>query len=269
VALLACGASALAQQTPGPSVPAVDAPPGIVPPQVSRPRARAPAREPNATIFLADQRGNLGTIQIGTGALHRIGELSVHPGGSRVLMTDIAFCPGGVLYGITPSQLHRIDPRTARTTLIGRHYVPGLNALVCNARGELLAHSYRRATLHFLDKATGRSIRSVATGRFTSAGDLAYHKFTAGAAVGLFLSSLDRHLVRLNKATGAPISHKRHGIVNLFGLVSTGTGRLYGFADSVAYKLDQQGRATVLWDFTRSGVLRGIYGAAYNGNFQS
>jgi hypothetical protein len=256
--LVSCGAGALAQPAGPPAASA------MVPPRVIGPRAT----EPPATIFLADQRGFLGTIEISTGALRRIGELSAGPGTPRLSMTDIAFCPGGVLYGITLTQLHQIDPRTSRTIVIGNHDVPGLNALVCNARGELLAHSFLGTKLHFLDKATGRSVRSVATGGFKSAGDLAYHKFKLDIEAGLFLTSLDEKLVKLSKTTGKPISRKLHGIANMFGLVSTGTGRLYGFADTVAYKLDQNGRSTVLWDFTRSGVLQGINGAAYNGNFQ-
>jgi hypothetical protein len=265
LALVSCGAGALAQQPLGLPIPSATVPPRIVPPQVIGPRVP----EPPATIFLADQRGFLGTIAISTGALRRIGELSAGPGKPRLLMTDIAFCPGGALYGITDTQFHRINPATARTTLIGSHGVRGLNALVCNARGELLAHSFLGTRLHFLDKATGRSIRSVATGSFKSAGDLAYHKFKRDIEVGLFLTSLDEKLVKLNKVTGVPISRKLHGIANMFGLVSTGIGRLYGFADTVAYKLDQNGPSTMLWDFTRSGVLQGINGAAYNGNFQS
>ena len=65
------------------------------------------------------------------------------------------------------------------------------------------------------------------------------------------------------------MSSKPHNIANLFGLVSTGVDRLYGFADTKAYKLDRNGGRITLRDFTRSGVLQGINGAAYNGNFQS
>ena len=100
-------------------------------------------------------------------------------------------------------------------------------------------------------------------GSFRSAGDLAYHEGN------LFLSSTNRQLVKLNKITGAPISSKLHNIANLFGLVSTGTNRLYGFADTQAYLLNEDtGGKTPLFQFAGRGLAQ-IYGAAFNGNFQS
>jgi hypothetical protein len=100
------------------------------------------------------------------------------------------------------------------------------------------------------------------TGSFRSAGDLTYHE------TGLFLSSKDKKLVKLNKATGAVLSSKTHGITDLFGLVSTGTNKLYGFAATSAYKLNEDtGGKTLLFNFAGKG-LQQIYGAACNGNFQ-
>jgi hypothetical protein len=54
----------------------------------------------------------------------------------------------------------------------------------------------------------------------SSAGDLSFHENS------LFLTSVDKKLMNINKSNGAPISSKLHNITDLFGLVSTGTDKL-------------------------------------------
>ncbi|MFO1073225.1 MAG: hypothetical protein U1E17_11260 [Geminicoccaceae bacterium] len=238
------------------------------PPPAPAPAAAAavdPTLAPGPKAYLADRLGTLGTLDLGNGAVRVIGILRPSPRAARVVMTDIAFCPGGSLYGITFTTLYRINPATAQTTLIGGFgsRTLALNSLVCNATGQLLAYSNTSSRLFRVNRTSGLATLAGQGGSFRSAGDLAYHEGN------LFLSSTNRQLVKLNKITGAPISSKLHNIANLFGLVSTGTNRLYGFADTQAYLLNEDtGGKTLLFQFAGRGLAQ-IYGAAFNGNFQS
>lgn len=245
-----------AQEAGAPSVPAVGT-------AIAAPSRAAAAPGPKA--YLADRVGVLGTLDLGNGAVRVTGIMRPNPRAGRVVMTDIAFCPGGSLYGITFTTLYRINPATAQTTLIGGFGARGLNlnALVCNAAGQLLAYANSSSRLFRLNRTTGVATLAGQGGSFRSAGDLAYHEGS------LYLASTNRQLVKLNKITGAPISSKVHNIANLFGLVSTGTNRLYGFAATQAYLLNEDtGGKTLLFQLGGTG-LSSIYGAAYNGNFQS
>lgn len=249
LALLA-GMSIASGQQLGP-VPEVAVPLATVP----SPAAKAAAAPSGPKALLADRTGKLGTIDLGNGAIKIIGATG-RP------LTDIAYCKNGTLYGITFSQLFRINPATAKATLVGNHGVSGLNALVCNAANQLLAHSTSINKLYRLNSANARATLVGTTASLRSAGDLTYHENA------LFLSTTDKKLVKLNKANGAVLSTKSHGITDLFGLVSTGTNKLYGFAGTKAYKLNEDtGGKTQLFSFAGKG-LQQIFGATYNGNFQ-
>jgi hypothetical protein len=226
----------------------------------------APARRADSgpTIYLADQAGFLGTIDIGTGTIRRVGRLQARPGLPRIVMTDIAFCPDRKLCGISFMDLYEIDAKNARTTLIGSHRIPGLNALVCNKAGQLFSSSFKVGGFYRVSRIDAQTKLLGPTDDFKSAGDLAYH------GNSLFWTTLDKKIVRINKKTGKSLSSKTHGIADLFGLVSTGRNGLYGFAGTKAYRLNgKTGKYKELFDFTKGGLLRRINGAAYNGNFRS
>lgn len=234
------------------TVPEAAVPPAVVP---SGSTTAAAAAASGPVVYLADRTGKLGTLDLGSRAVKVIGSMGT-------AMTDIAFCKNGTLYAITFTRLYRINASTAKATLIGSHGVSGLNALVCNAANQLFAHSDTIAKLYRLNAGNATATIVGNTGSFKSAGDLSFHE---GA---LFLTSKDKKLVKLNKATGAVLSSKTHGITDLFGLVSTGTDKLYGFAATNAYKLNEDnGAKTLLFSFSGKG-LQQIYGAAFNGNFQ-
>ena len=184
-------------------------------------------------VFPAERTGKLETFDLGNGTVKVIGPIRLGSSISNVVMTDIDFCPGGTLYGITFDRLYRISTTTAKATLIGLHRVSGLNALVCNAQGRRLASSVTLGRLYRLSTSTATASLLGCTGSFRSPGDLAYHES------GLYLTSVDKKLVKLNKTNGSPLSSKTHNIVDLFGLASTGTNKLYGFAGTKAYKLNE------------------------------
>jgi hypothetical protein len=238
-----------AAQMPGDAGPPVAAPPAV-------PSAPAPAGTvAGPKVFVTDNYARLGTVDLGTRAVRIIGDMPS-------FLTDIAFCPGGVLYGIDFTQLFRINPTNAQRTLVGNLGVNDMNALVCNAAGTLLGEGFGHTTLYRISRTSGRATAVGSTAPFKSAGDLAYHEGS------LFLSSTDKKLVKLNKTTGAPLSSKLHNITDLFGLVSTGTNKLYGFAGTKVYLMNEDtGGSKALFDFAGKGM--GLtQGAAFNGNFQ-
>jgi hypothetical protein len=212
-------------------------------------------------IYLADRTGKLGTLELGTKAVKVVGNMGV-------VMTDIAFCPGGTLYAITFSRLYRVNATNATKAAVGNGFGSlELNALTCNASGQLFAHSNTQAKLYKLNRSTGKATVVGSTGSYRSDGDLALHEG------GLFLTSTNNRLVKLNKASGAVVSAKTYSLNDMFGLVSTGTDKLYGFAGTNAYRLLENatgptGGKTLLFGFSGKG-LQQIYGAAYNGNFQN
>lgn len=252
-AIAALAGMPLAQAQQVGTVPNATVAPAEVP--SAAPNAKAAAAASGPKVYLADRIGKLGTLDLGNGAVKVIGSMGTP-------MTDIAFCPNGTLYAITFTKLYRVNASTAKATLVGSHGASGLNALVCNSANQLLAHSDTQTRLYRLNGSNARATLIGSTGSFKSAGDLSYHE---GA---LFLTSKDKKLVKLNKTTGAVLSSKTHGITDLFGLVSTGTNKLYGFAGTKAYKLNEDnGGKTQLFSFAGKG-LQQIYGAAYKGNFQ-
>lgn len=255
--VLVAAALAVAVAVPGAWAQQLGAvPDGKVPaaavPSPAQPQAAAAS---GPKVYLADRTGKLGTLDLGNGAVKVIGSMGAQ-------MTDIAFCKNGTLYAISFTRLYRVNPATGAATLVGSHGLSQLNALVCNAANQLLAHRATLNKLYRLNAGNAQATLVGTTGSFRSAGDLSYHE---GA---LFLTSLDKKLVKLNKANGAVLGSKTHNITDLFGLVSTGTNLLYGFAGTTAYRLNEDtGGKTVLFNFANKG-LQQTYGAAYNGNFQ-
>ena len=208
-------------------------------------------------VHLADINGKLGTLDLGNGAVHVIGNMGK-------FMTDIAFCPGGTLYGIYNfNKLYRINPANATKTLIGSTGAT-LNALVCSSAGVLLAMGPNVTNLYRVNRNTGQATIVGPTG-FKSGGDLAFHEGK------LYLTSTVNKLVRLNPANGAVISIFAYNIADMWGLISTGTNKLYGFAFNKAYKFTENaqgpnGATTVVFNFANKGLAK-TAGASFNGSF--
>jgi len=82
-------------------------------------------------LWVGDSSGNLGTVDVATGAVNVIGSM-----GQR--MTDIAFDPSGNLYSINSIQLFSIDKTNATPTLVG-NLGASVNSLVFDSSGVLYA----------------------------------------------------------------------------------------------------------------------------------
>src|SRR5436190_2757551 len=80
-------------------------------------------------LWVDDSDGTLGTVDVATGLATVIGQMPV-------VMTDIAFDPSGNLWGITFTELYRINQTTAGVTLVGS-LGTSANSLVFGADGTL------------------------------------------------------------------------------------------------------------------------------------
>lgn len=245
-------------QEMGGAPPSAELSPATVPSAATIAPMAAPA--PGAKVWLVDQSGQLGVLDMGTRTVTK-------KGNRGTVLTDIAFCPGGALYGISFNGLYIVNPNTGVRTRIGHGYSgPATNSLVCSASGTLLAGSNTQGRLYRLNRSTGTAT-ALGGSAPLSAGDLAYHEG------GLYLTTKDKRLAKLNKSTGAVLSATSDQITDLWGLVSLGTDKLYSFAGTNVYKFNENaagptGRPPLQFSFAGKGLGK-IYGAAYNGNFQS
>ena len=175
-------------------------------------------------MYVHDQDGVLGTVDVESGATTTIGSMGV-------VMTDIAFDPLGNLFGISFTGLYAIDHLTASAAFIGNHSIAGGNALVFGADGTLYGAGNSSTNLYTLDAATGAST-SVGNMGFLSGGDLA---FNMGS---FYLASSSAQLVSVNPATGAGTLIGDFGVSNVFGLATGDDGVLYGVAGTSIFTVN-------------------------------
>lgn len=152
----------------------------------------------------------------------------------NVNLTDIAFTPDGKFYGITFDSFYSITydshGRYYRANQVGslNQYGVSMNALVCPSNSYCLAAGADSQRLFKVTIATGRATAITPSNKkfgYTSDGDLTFHEGK------LYLSAENGWLIRLDPTTGTLVSGspKRDRIDQLWGLVSTGTNKLYGF----------------------------------------
>lgn len=201
-------------------------------------------------MYVHDERGNLARVDVQTGSVDMIGNMGV-------VMTDIAFDPTGLLYGISFTTLYAIDAATAGITAIGSHGISSGNALVFGSDGTLYGAGNTTTNLCTLDLATGAGA-SIGNMGFTSGGDLAFH------AGNLYLASGSSHLVNvdpadptLSAAVGA------FGVSDVFGLATGDDGNLYGVAGTQIFLVNTAtGAATNAVNYGGQGLF-GAYGQAF------
>lgn len=162
--------------------------------------------------------------------------------GLSVALTDIAYTPSGALFGITATQLYRIDDTTGVATLVGNtgRFADFMNALASDASGTLYAaagSSPVSSVLYTLDPLLGTASGVGNLGRYSS-GDLefddsgrlfaAVESFVASGTSALFEYDLDDDQVALIGETG---------LLNLFGLAFA-DGTLYGTVGNLLFDID-------------------------------
>ncbi len=242
--------------------------------QVAQERGVVPD-DPAATTtgpiaYVSDTEGVLWTVNLGNNTIHRVGSMGA-------ILTDLGFDPiNHVLYGIDFMGFYRVNTTTARATYIGQLGIFDANALVFDANGRGYTEGYDNARLYAINNvATGRTSIIGSTGIWKSAGDLTFYNNTlvlAGYTGTTLTTTTKEAIVTLNRTTGAVEHVAQTNVVNLFGLVSTSTSHLYGFANTSLYRIlpaatTVAGRAVLIKNFAGTGVSQ-IMGAAYNGDYQ-
>jgi hypothetical protein len=202
---------------------------------------------------VGDSAGNLGIVNANTGAVTNIGNFGIGEA-----MTDIAFDPSGNLWGITFTDLYKINAGTAATTHVGSLGGPSVNSLTFASDGTLYAAN---TNLYTINTTTGAaSAVGALGGSFASSGDLAFHN---GA---LYLTSADifgpDDLVTVNTSTGAATLVGSMGVPAEFGLVNGPDNVLYGVAGTNVYTVNPAtGVATLLSSYAAQGLGQ-AFGAA-------
>jgi hypothetical protein len=207
-------------------------------------------------VYVTDSSGELAAINTTTLAVHRIGD-------TGVVLTDIGFAPSHALYGISYTELYKIDPKTGHATAVGSLGVGGMNALTFDAAGRAYAYSGTSDQLYTINLKTGVATAVGKPSGHESAGDLAFYKGK------LLLSDTQDQLLTLNPANGAVTNTVADHIDNLYGLIATDAKHLYGFAGTTMYALNPATGASKVVEQLAGHGLAQIYGAAFDGYFQS
>ncbi|MDA1166586.1 MAG: VWA domain-containing protein, partial [Planctomycetota bacterium] len=188
-------------------------------------------------LYVHDDRGRLATVDVANGTVDVIGAMGV-------ILTDIAFDPQGDLYGISFTDLYRIDAGSAVTTKIGPHGIPGGNALVFKTDGTLYGAGFASTNLYEINPANGATTLLGDMG-FASAGDLAFHQGS------LYLTSSTNELILIDPSgavSGTLVGDL--GFPFAYGLATADDGILYALSDTRVLAVNATtGAATVATTF--------------------
>jgi hypothetical protein len=209
------------------------------------------------TIYVIDNLGNLGTVNVTNGDVHVIGN-------TGVVMTDIAFDASGVLYGVSTDKLYKINKSTAASTLIGSLGITDATSLEFNKGGSVLYTANNQ--LHTVDTTTGlaTSIPSSNGFPFSSSGDLTSigDKFYLTSKIAGDVTNND--LVSLDTSTGTGTLVGHIGFPNVYALATNDNVHLYGFSNGNLISINTTtGVGTLVKDISGKG-LSNINGASSN-----
>jgi hypothetical protein len=205
-------------------------------------------------IYVSTFDRGVTTIDTTTQVTTRIGNTG------NIILLDIAFSPGGTLFGVDIRNLYTIDVNTIdvatgllATTLVGSLGVTNVNALGFDSAGVL--YGAQGNTLFTINTSTGAA-SPVGTGAFSSAGDLDFFGNT------LFLSSTvppPSTLVSLDPATAAAtLPTSPVGFRNVLGIATDSvSSTLFGVTqDGEVLNLNTAtGGGTLLFDTQLTNVL--------------
>lgn len=194
------------------------------------------------TVYVADENGNLATVDVTTGTATLIGN-------SGIVLTDIAFDNNGQLYGISFDELYRVDRTTAALTAIGATGA-AVNALTFGANGTLYAAGGNQ--LFTLNTSTGLATDIGTTG-FTSSGDLTF--YNGDLYLSAFGPSLTDALVKLALpgATGTLVGSL--GLSEVYGLSRAENNVIYANSNQNIYAVNAAtGSTTLVSSYTYAGA---------------
>jgi hypothetical protein len=210
--------------------------------------AAAVAAQAAPTLWVSTGGNQLATVDVATGATSLIG-------GTGVTLTDIAFSPTGDLYGISFTNLYRVNAGTGATALIGGlGAVSGAaNALVFGSDGTLYMAG---SSLYTVNTLTGAASAIGAIG-FQSGGDLAFIGST------LYMATSGNQLVEVDLTTGAGTLVGNLGVANMFGLATPDNATLYGVAGQSVYLINTSTGAATFQSTFAPNLPGGAFGLAF------
>jgi hypothetical protein len=204
-----------------------------------------------SVLWIGDSVGNLGTVDATTGSVQVIGNMGR-------TMADIAFDPGGNLYGITFDSLYKIDRTTAAISLVGS-LGTSANSMGFDSTGTLYIANQ---ALYTVNPLTGiATFLGNGGSPYSSSGDLAF----AGGT--LFLSSLGSthgdNLVALNTTDGSGALVGGIGFFSVFGLASPNGTHLYGVSGTDLLTIDPiTGEGRLITNYAGHGLFN-AYGSSF------
>lgn len=200
------------------------------------------AASAGSKLWISDPAGNLGTVDVGTGAVTIVGNMS------NIFMLDIAFSPSGDLYGIGNGQLIAIDPTNAQ--VYPRGTTIGFNSLTFYTDGTLYSAGN---SLYKINRYNG-SFTLIGNGGapYASSGDIAFVGPT------LYLSSAGGiggdTLMRLTPADGHATVVGPIGFSSVWGLAYDGS-TLYGVSGTKIISINPaNGQGTLVLDYAGHGL---------------
>ena len=174
------------------------------------------AARADSVIFASDGAGVLWRVDSSTGAATPVGSMGL-------VMTDIAFSPSGVLFGVTFNSLYQINPQTGAATLLGSLGVGSANGLAFGPGGVLFLSTSSGPAggeLRTVNPLSGATTLVGSLG-FASEGDLVF-----SSQGTLFLSARNSQLVVVDPLTGAGQAVGAIGFPDVYGLAWL-NGQLY------------------------------------------
>ncbi|GAB5443517.1 MAG: hypothetical protein Fues2KO_38660 [Fuerstiella sp.] len=136
-------------------------------------------------FYVSDIEGILGVVEVPKGEVTLLGDMGV-------VMTDIAIATNGGFYGVTDSELYRINPDTAKATLVGQLGIGEVTSLDFGPEDTLYA--VRQRSVYTIDINTGEAT-FYANMDHTADGDIAFQGNT------MFVSTAAKELVTFDIET--------------------------------------------------------------------
>ena len=202
-----------------------------------------------APILWVSTGGNgLATVDVATGATSFVGN-------TGDTLTDIAFSPSGDLYGISFSNLYKVNSSTGATTLVGSlgSVVGTANALVFGSDGTLYMAG---SSLYTVNTLTGVASAIGSIG-YQSGGDLAF------IGSKLYMASNGNQLIDVDTATGVGALIGSLGVGSMYGLATPDNVSLYGVADQSVYLVNTSSGAATLKSTFAPTLSGGAFGLAF------
>jgi hypothetical protein len=210
----------------------------------------------DTNLWVSDTNGTIGLVDITTGAVTQ-----VHNTGKT--LTDIGFI-GSQLYGVTVSNLFKINKATGASTLIGSNFSDqGMNALVGKGAG-LLGASSASTNIYSISPTTAALTIIPPPSRLPSAGDLAFSS-------GMLFESAEGfdflgELVNVSTETEVGRFHTTTipSFTDVYGLADDGT-TMFAVAGTEIYTVNlSNARLTPVLNYAGHGLVDG-HGIAFVG----